>query len=146
MNHLIFVNQTKHALSPLKRRYQTILKQAQKHLKIQDAWRVEVVMVRNEIMQQYNQHYRQKNYATDVLSFPLHEKIRDHDIFLGVIMIAYDKAVDQANAYGHSLQRELSFLFIHGILHLLGYDHQTEKAEQEMLALQDAIIGKRVHV
>lgn len=144
MNQLIFINQTNHALSPLKIRYREILNKAHRHLQLPQPLIVEVVFVTNTVMQTYNHQYRKKNRVTDVLSFPLQPREAKKDSPTGIIMIAYDQAVDQAKTYGHSIQRELSFLFIHGILHLLGYDHHTPKENKVMMALQDAIIGKRL--
>ena len=82
---------------------------------------------------------------TDVISFAL----EDDDTFistdvrvLGDIYISIDKAKEQAESYGHSLKRELSFLTIHGILHLLGYDHMTNEEEKEMFNLQEMILNE----
>ena len=61
---------------------------------------------------------------------------------LGDIFISYDHAVSQAEEYGHSLKREMCFLFTHGLLHLLGYDHMQEDEEKEMFALQKEILEK----
>jgi probable rRNA maturation factor len=63
---------------------------------------------------------------------------------IGQLIISHQKAKQQANTYGHSFVRELSFLFVHGVLHCLGYDHETPEDEKNMLALQDTILGKRV--
>ena len=63
-------------------------------------------------------------------------------VVLGDIYISIDKAKEQANEYGHSLNRELSFLFVHGLLHLLGYDHMNEEDEKIMFKLQDEILPK----
>ena len=62
-------------------------------------------------------------------------------VVLGEIYISFDKAREQALAYGHSLDRELKFLFVHGLLHLLGYDHMTKEDEKIMFALQDEILA-----
>ncbi len=143
MNKLIFINQTRFKLSSLKPTYLAILNKTHRLLKLNRPLIVELVFVTNEMMQSYNHQYRKINRVTDVLSFPMHDDQSHQDTLTGVIMIAYDIAIEQAKEYGHSRRRELSFLFIHGILHLLGYDHHTTKEEQQMLALQDAIIGKR---
>lgn len=143
MNKLIIVNQTRHNLSPLKTTYRTILNKTHRHLKLSNPLNIEVVFVSNDVMRSYNHQYRKINQVTDVLSFPLNDNEVHQESPTGLIMIAYDMAIEQAKTYGHSRLRELSFLFIHGILHVLGYDHHTPKEEQQMLELQDAIIGKR---
>ena len=63
---------------------------------------------------------------------------------LGDIFINVEAVVDQAHAYGHSLRREVCFLFVHGLLHLCGYDHMEEREEKEMFALQDVILNEIV--
>ena len=79
---------------------------------------------------------------TDVLTFPAWEgeDPLSADGYLGDIMICYDRAVEQAETYGHSLLRELSFLAVHGVLHLLGYDHMTEADERVMREKQTTIL------
>ena len=62
---------------------------------------------------------------------------------LGEIFISVDKAKEQAQEYGHSIEREMKFLFVHGLLHLCGYDHMTKDDEEVMFRLQDEIIGKK---
>lgn len=107
---------------------------------------VDVMITTNTVIQRYNLAHRGKDYPTDVLSFPLEATFidpEDHHLHLGQLVISYQKARQQAKAYGHSYNRELSFLFVHGLLHLLGYDHQTKAEENEMIALQDQILGKR---
>ena len=82
---------------------------------------------------------------TDVLTFPAWEGeiSLSADGYLGDIMICYDRATEQAKEYGHSLTRELSFLAVHGVLHLLGYDHMTEADERIMREKQTAILESR---
>ena len=98
-----------------------------------------------EKIQEINKTYRNIDRVTDVISFAL----EDDDSFvktdfrvLGDIYICLDKAIEQAKEYGHSLKREISFLTIHGLLHLLGYDHMTEKDEKEMFGLQEMILNE----
>ena len=108
---------------------------------------VDVNITTNQTIRKYNAMYRKKDMETDVLSFAFLEnakKIKGQPIHLGQLIISYQKAFSQAAAYGHSRERELSFLFVHGLLHLLGYNHETASDEQKMLALQDKILGKRV--
>ena len=104
----------------------------------------------NEI-RQLNKDYRDKDSETDVLSFPVMnllepvpgERIHMPDgppMVLGDIIICMDVARAQAQEYGHGLERELAFLAVHGLLHLLGHDHQTPVEEAVMCAAQDEIL------
>lgn len=104
-----------------------------------------VIIINNEEIHRMNKEYRGVDRPTDVISFAL----EDDDTFistdvrvLGDIYISIDKAKEQAESYGHSLKRELSFLTIHGILHLLGYDHMTNEEEKEMFSLQEMILNE----
>ena len=108
---------------------------------------VDVTITSNQTIRKFNAKYRKKDMATDVLSFAFLEhakKIKGQPIHLGQLVISYQQAFRQATAYGHSRKREFSFLFVHGLLHLLGYNHETASDEQKMLDLQDKILGKRV--
>ncbi len=89
-----------------------------------------------------NREFRNVDAVTDVLTFPAWEGeiSLSADGYLGDIMICYDRAVEQAEAYGHSLLRELSFLAVHGCLHLLGYDHMTPDDERVMREKQTTIL------
>ena len=91
-----------------------------------------VVFLNNKQMQTYNWKYRKKNYPTDVLSFPVNEMV-DGERYLGDLLISVPKAAFQAVEKGHSLSRELRILLLHGILHLLGYDHETDHGQMERL-------------
>ena len=84
-------------------------------------------------MQSYNQLYRHKNYPTDVLSFPVNEVTLEQDHYLGDILISVDKAADQAKEKGHRLNKEIQILLLHGILHLLGYDHETDSGTMDRI-------------
>ncbi len=95
-----------------------------------------------EHIQTLNREFRHVDAVTDVLTFPAWEGeiSLSADGYLGDIMICYDRATEQAKEYGHSLTRELSFLAVHGVLHLLGYDHMTEADERIMREKQTAIL------
>ena len=91
---------------------------------------VSVTLVNNEQIRELNSKYRKKDTDTDVLSFPMGENGK-YDIdpntgakMLGDIVISMEKAVEQAERFGHSLQREVGYLTAHSMLHLLGYDHE----------------------
>lgn len=103
-----------------------------------------VIIIDNEEIHKINKEYRGIDRPTDVISFAL----EDDDTFvamekriLGDIYISIDKAREQAVEYGHSLLRELCFLTIHGILHLLGYDHMEASEEKIMFELQERILN-----
>ena len=106
---------------------------------------VSVTLSDNEYIKKLNRKYRNKDSATDVLSFPLFEKeelseATDGDA-LGDIVISLERAREQANEYGHSFEREVAFLTVHSMLHLLGYDHEiSEEDEKEMFFKQEEIL------
>ncbi|NWN46114.1 rRNA maturation RNase YbeY [Candidatus Phytoplasma pruni] len=87
-------------------------------------------------MQEMNLYYRQKDYPTDVLTF----KNDANDDSLGDIIISLPKAFEQAEKLKHSHQREISFLAVHGYLHLKGYEDETEEGLLEMIEIQDKIL------
>ncbi|MGB3259463.1 rRNA maturation RNase YbeY [Paenisporosarcina sp.] len=107
-----------------------------------------VTFVNNEEIQQINHEYRGKNVPTDVISFAMEElgegemaiEVEGVPRMLGDIIISVERAKEQAADYGHSEERELGFLAIHGFLHLLGYDHMEEDEEKEMTQKQEAIL------
>lgn len=104
---------------------------------------VSVTVVDNEAIREINREHRGIDRPTDVLSFPMFdEDFGDgEDAILGDIVLSLEKAVEQAEAYGHSLRREIAFLTVHSVLHLLGYDHEEGKAEEsEMFSRQEAIL------
>ncbi|AKC76091.1 MULTISPECIES: rRNA maturation RNase YbeY [Staphylococcus] len=100
---------------------------------------------KNEI-QEINKTYRDKDKVTDVISFALEEdepEIVGLDMprVLGDIIICTNVAEEQADSFGHSFERELGFLALHGFLHLLGYDHMNEEDEKVMFSRQDTILN-----
>lgn len=115
---------------------------------------VVVTLVDNERIQELNRDYRGIDRPTDVLSFAMNESGEEEpDIFfeeedeetpnmLGDIVISVPRAMEQAAEYGHSLNREMGFLAVHGFLHLIGYDHQNEAEEKEMFSRQEEILSQ----
>ncbi|HLS99884.1 MAG TPA: rRNA maturation RNase YbeY [Acholeplasma sp.] len=99
---------------------------------------MQVIFVSADEIREINRTYRNKDYATDVISFPNDE---DPESF-GDIFINLEKAFEQAAEYGHSYEREVGFLAVHGYLHLKGYDHHTPEEEKEMFTLQEEILQK----
>lgn len=126
-----------------------LLQHAAKVENIEEGSEVSITFVTNEAIHEINREYRDKDQPTDVISFALEEmgegeiKIIGEDIprVLGDIIISTDRTREQAEEYGHSFERELGFLAVHGFLHLLGYDHMTEEDEKEMFGKQDEILG-----
>lgn len=103
-----------------------------------------VIIVDSEKIQELNKMYRGIDRVTDVISFALEDNediIYDDFRLLGDIYICIDKIYSQAEEYGHSVLRELSFLTIHGFLHLLGYDHMNEEDEKVMFKRQEEILN-----
>ena len=119
-----------------------ILKHALKHENLKKVY-FNVIIVDNDYIHKLNNDYRKIDRETDVITFALedykHEKEDDFRV-LGDIYVSIDKAITQANDYGHSLVRELCFLSIHGLLHLLGYDHMNKEDEKVMFTKQEMIL------
>ena len=113
---------------------------------------VGLLFVNNETIRQLNSEYRGIDRATDVLSFAIQEEHEDELVITyeeeelpnlyGDIVISVERAKEQAEEYGHSFERELCFLYVHGFLHLIGYDHLEEQEEQQMIAKQNLILEK----
>ncbi len=104
-----------------------------------------VIIVGEEKIRELNREYRNIDKVTDVISFALEDddtfKLDDYRV-LGDIYICIDRAREQANEYGHSFKRELSFLAIHGLLHLLGYDHMDKEEEEVMFSKQEEVLKR----
>jgi probable rRNA maturation factor len=105
---------------------------------------VSVILVDNSYIQDLNLTYRGLDAPTDVLSFNLQDDVTDFeaDSILGDVVVSLEKAAEQAAAYRHSLKREVAFLTLHGILHLLGYDHETPEEEREMNEKAELVLKK----
>ena len=103
---------------------------------------IDLTLCYNNTIQQYNKEYRQKDKATDVLSFPVeNDFILDTNLMpLGSIVISVDFVRHKAREYKHSEASEMALLFIHGLLHLLGYDHETDSGEMRE---KEALIIKK---
>ena len=100
---------------------------------------ISVTFVDNARIRELNREYRNIDRETDVLSFPTGDE--GEHIPLGDVVISLEKAAAQAKEYGHSLEREISFLTVHSTLHLLGYDHETSKKDEKiMFKKQDEIM------
>lgn len=109
---------------------------------------VSITLTDNEHIHILNKQYRKIDRPTDVLSFALNEG-EEPEIeggapvnVLGDIVISVEKAIEQAKEYGHSTKREIAFLTVHGMLHLLGYDHMEEADRAEMRKEEDFVMEK----
>ena len=104
-----------------------------------------IIIVDNTYIHELNKNYRGIDRPTDVITFALEDDDRSitYDVrVLGDIYISIDKAIEQAKEYGHSLERELSFLAVHGFLHLLKYDHMNKHDEDIMFGKQEEILNE----
>ena len=112
---------------------------------------ITITLTTPENIKKINKEYRNIDRATDVLSFPMIEKeeitkkIKNqefmHEDILGDIIISIEKVEEQAKEYGHSFERELSYMVVHGFYHLMGYDHMTEEEKTEMRKKEDVILN-----
>ncbi len=134
-----------------------VLETALRHLgQPSESLEMSLSIVSPEEIQRLNNEYRNVDSVTDVLSFPtadLQRKVinlsefaldcvspETHNLNLGDVIICLERAKQQAQEYGHSLKREICFLALHGLLHLLGYDHVMAEDEEEMTSLQKEIL------
>lgn len=104
-----------------------------------------IIITDNTFIHKLNKEYRNVDRPTDVISFALEDNkdfISGNIRLLGDVYISIDKAKEQAIEYGHSLLRELSFLSIHGLLHLLGYDHMKKEDEEVMFKKQEDLLNE----
>ncbi len=113
---------------------------------------ITITFTNPEEIRKINKEYRNIDKATDVLSFPMFEKVEIeekiekedflHEDILGDIIISIEKVKEQAIEYGHSFERELSYMLVHGFYHLMGYDHIEEKDKKEMRPKEDKILNE----
>ena len=133
-----FINHTKNSV----KEYRQIINQIFKPIKSE--FYFNVIFVLQDEIRDLNAKYRGIDRETDVITFSLLEN--EDEIFegtefeLGDVFISIPQAVKQASLYGHSIEREVAFLSVHGYLHLKGYDHQTKEQEEEMFSLQEQIL------
>lgn len=115
------------------------------NLDIDDDIEMSCLLVDDERIHEINRDYRHIDRSTDVISFALEDSeqfyVEGMPRNIGDIFISVDHAKVQAKEYGHSLRREMCFLFTHGLLHLLGYDHMNEEDEKEMFDKQKEILN-----
>lgn len=141
----VYEDENKFCEESFERQFHEIIETTLKHLGIEDDVELSCILVDDQEIHQINKDYRDIDRSTDVISFAL----EDNDQFylegmprsLGDIFISVEHAKAQAIEYGHSLKREMCFLFTHGLLHLLGYDHMEKEDEEKMFALQKEILS-----
>lgn len=140
--------QQKLAVTPaMEETVRTVLAKAAELYGLDEGVEVGVTLLDDEAIQELNRDYRGKDRPTDVLSFALNEgeepKIVDapEEELLGDILISLETAARQAEEYGHGLERELAYLTVHGMLHLLGYDHEDPEEQAEMRVEEEAILA-----
>lgn len=121
--------------------YQELAEKTLDYLNKEKEYEISVNLVDNQTIKKINSDYRNLDKVTDVISFENLDFFEYEPVIeLGDIFISVDKALEQAMEYQHSIEREMSFLFVHGLLHCLGYDHLNDKEEKEMFALQEVIL------
>ena len=145
---LDFVNYGPSSFDEYESTFLALVDKVFKEVGVKDDYYIDVSIVDNDKIHEINKTYRGIDRPTDVISFAFYDDEEetineDAPNSLGSIIISYQKAEEQAKDYGHSLNREMSFLFVHGLLHLLGYDHMKKEDEEVMFALQDKILGER---
>ena len=128
----------------IKKTIQKVITAVTNHEKITAPHYISFIIVDNNEIQKINREYRKIDRPTDVITFA---NIDDEEgdeipVELGDIFISWEKVIEQANEYGHSILREFAFLVTHGMLHALGYDHQNEVDESLMFGIQDEILEK----
>jgi len=147
---LDFENQLNESFNVFENSYKYYMRKTINLLNRDTKFILEVLIVDEVTIKEINREYRKKDQVTDVISFALDDEVEGEitvkgltNRLLGTIIICGPVAERQAREYNHTLKREMDFLFVHGLLHLLGYDHYTKEEENEMFSLQDQIIGKR---
>ena len=121
-----------------------VIKRVLKHEKVKNAY-FGIIFVGEEEIKRINKEYRGIDKVTDVITFALEDQVDNIDMdmrILGDIYICIPRMLSQAQEYGHSPKRELSFLTTHGLLHLLGYDHMEKVEEKKMFDLQELILNE----
>lgn len=151
---ITFIDETQKVSKNEREEIDRLLQYAADYLKLPENSEMSITFMDNERIQVINRDYRGKDAPTDVISFAIEEESEDEmPIFfddeemtdlpneLGDIMISTQRAQEQAAEYGHSYEREVGFLALHGFLHINGYDHMTPEDEKKMFGLQKEILN-----
>ena len=154
MNVIINNQSSEKRWNRYKKDFVAIAERTKMILSLSQDYNASIIFVDPAMIHEINREYRHIDRPTDVISFALKDEEDTYEMMegldeLGDIFINVQAVVDQAAEYGHSLRREVCFLFTHGLLHLLGYDHMEKDDEIIKCALQDvivdAIVPKKVH-
>lgn len=143
MNIYEIFNETNYNLEKETKKIYELLAFALKREKLENV-EFNIIFVDSDTIHEINKNYRHVDRVTDVISFALEDNetiTLDHRV-LGDIYICVERAEEQAKEYGHSFLRELAFLSIHGLLHLLGYDHMEKEEEKIMFSKQEDILNE----
>ncbi|MCO8292782.1 rRNA maturation RNase YbeY [Tetragenococcus halophilus] len=151
---ITFIDETQKVSKNEREEIDRLLQYAADYLKLPENSEMSITFMDNERIQVINRDYRGKDAPTDVISFAIEEagqnempiffddeKMTDLPNELGDIMISTQRAQEQAAEYGHSYEREVGFLALHGFLHINGYDHMTLEDEKKMFGLQKEILN-----
>lgn len=149
---LQLIDETKHVTDHQLDLVRGVLEYAANYLSLPENTEMSVTLMDNKHIHEINKKYRGIDKPTDVISFAMEEDGDEDDIILpsdmefempknlGDLMVSMEKVAEQAEYLGHSQDRELGFLTVHGFLHLNGYDHMKAEDEKEMFSLQDEIL------
>lgn len=152
MDSIEIINKVKDLdMKEYRKDFKSILKEAKRLLEIDNKISLSLTICLDDYIRNLNKEYRGIDRETDVLSFALEDSSNEDDILdmmdllgnreIGDIVINYNRVISQSTEYNHSIKREFCFLFTHGLLHLLGYDHMEKEDEEEMFGLQEKILG-----
>ncbi|MCP4337174.1 MAG: rRNA maturation RNase YbeY [Mycoplasma sp.] len=137
-------NKTKYNFK-FKRLFKKIIKLISKEFGVKKNIEISLIIINNKDIKKYNRDYRNKDYSTDILTFPqngleLGNKIGKY--LMGDIFISFEKIISQSEEFGHNLKREWSYIFAHGVLHLFGLNHIKKEEELYMNNLAEKIMKK----
>lgn len=144
-----FYNQTDEAVETFEEMIEKVVLETLKQENLMnDLIECSFIFVDNEQIREINATYRQKDAVTDVITFAIEDEMEGEikiqgvpmPRMLGDVFISLPRTREQAERFGHSFERELSFLAVHGCLHLLGYDHLVKEEEEIMFAKQEAVL------
>ena len=143
MLQINYTNQTKYKMEEYLDVFNQIAKYTLKKFKMKGNIELSLTLVSRNTIKEINNQYRHIDKVTDVISFEDDSNFKSYDGFitLGDLFICVSRAKSQAKKYGHSMYREVCFLFTHGLLHLLKMDHLTKEEEVEMFKMQDEIMS-----